>query len=571
MKKHIIRKNLVFGTIILLVLLSIPTNTSTINENMEKTVNQLTEHHPGKINSLNNDYIYGYWKFDEGNGNTAYDSSGYDHDGTIYGASWTTGNISYALDFDGFNDYVNFDGYSDLRFNKTDDIIFSFYLKTSSTEFGMIYSVSNPNGKAPDWDIYLNETGTIDLSIKNYDCGPTLQTENTFNDGQWHYVEIYYNGITANPTIKIYVDNELEGEKTQWVCNFWDELITKIKMGRDSNDSIDFFDGIIDEFKFVKYPGGNEQSPPEISGPTYGNANEEYEFSFITYDPEGDDIWLLVEWGDGNDTGWTGPYESGEEVIKTYKWSDGGVYKIKAKSMDIWDDGPPSYHTIYIGEQPPDPPIISGPTNGDIDENLEYTFVTNDYEEDDIELYINWDDGQLEYWIGPYGSGDEVKVSHAWTEKGTYEIKAKARDDSGEGDESEPYYVIIGNDPPNKPSINGSSSGNPGIEYTYKFLATDPEGDNIYYWISWGDGLVIEDFGPYTSGTEIQMTHTWSDQGSYKLEAWARDELGAVGEKANLYVTMPKNKEFVLNFPLVNWILENFPNALPILRYIMGL
>jgi hypothetical protein len=44
------------------------------------------------------------WKFDEGSGGTAYDSAS-DNDGTIYGASWTTGQIGGALDFDGSNDY----------------------------------------------------------------------------------------------------------------------------------------------------------------------------------------------------------------------------------------------------------------------------------------------------------------------------------------------------------------------------------------------------------------------------------------------------------------------------------
>ena len=46
-----------------------------------------------------------YWKFDEGEGDTAYDSAG-DNDGTVYGAVWTTGQIDGALSFDGDNDYV---------------------------------------------------------------------------------------------------------------------------------------------------------------------------------------------------------------------------------------------------------------------------------------------------------------------------------------------------------------------------------------------------------------------------------------------------------------------------------
>ncbi len=49
--------------------------------------------------------LVSHWKFDEGNGLTAYDSTGYNH-GTIYGAQWTTGHTNSGLSFDGNNDYV---------------------------------------------------------------------------------------------------------------------------------------------------------------------------------------------------------------------------------------------------------------------------------------------------------------------------------------------------------------------------------------------------------------------------------------------------------------------------------
>lgn len=45
--------------------------------------------------------------FDEGSGTIARDSSGYGSDGTIYGATWTTGISVKALRFDGSGDYVS--------------------------------------------------------------------------------------------------------------------------------------------------------------------------------------------------------------------------------------------------------------------------------------------------------------------------------------------------------------------------------------------------------------------------------------------------------------------------------
>jgi hypothetical protein len=45
--------------------------------------------------------------FDEGSGTIAKDESGHGNDGTIYGATWTTGISGKALSFDGNGDYVS--------------------------------------------------------------------------------------------------------------------------------------------------------------------------------------------------------------------------------------------------------------------------------------------------------------------------------------------------------------------------------------------------------------------------------------------------------------------------------
>jgi hypothetical protein len=51
--------------------------------------------------------LVGYWSFDEGNGTTAYDASGYANSGTLAGGTqWTTGKVGSGLSFDGVDDYV---------------------------------------------------------------------------------------------------------------------------------------------------------------------------------------------------------------------------------------------------------------------------------------------------------------------------------------------------------------------------------------------------------------------------------------------------------------------------------
>lgn len=66
----------------------------------------------------------GYWKFDEGSGSIAHDSSGNGQDGTVYGAGWTEGISDKALQFDGVDDYVevpdnpSLSGFSQLKLCK---------------------------------------------------------------------------------------------------------------------------------------------------------------------------------------------------------------------------------------------------------------------------------------------------------------------------------------------------------------------------------------------------------------------------------------------------------------------
>ena len=57
--------------------------------------------------------------------------------------------------------------------------------------------------------------------------------------------------------------------------------------------------------------------------------------------------------------------------------------------------------------------------------------TSTDAEADRLFYYIDWADGSIEEWIGPYDSGQPIYVKHNWSNKGTYEIKAMAKDECG--------------------------------------------------------------------------------------------------------------------------------------------
>jgi hypothetical protein len=91
------------------------------------------------------------------------------------------------------------------------------------------------------------------------------------------------------------------------------------------------------DYAFKTYSSNQPPNPPTISGPHYGKINTEYTFSLgpIT-DPDGDQFYGLWDWGDGNPSGWLGPYGSGQTVSNSHAWSEPGNYSIKVKIKDIW-------------------------------------------------------------------------------------------------------------------------------------------------------------------------------------------------------------------------------------------
>ena len=67
------------------------------------------------------------------------------------------------------------------------------------------------------------------------------------------------------------------------------------------------------------------------------------------------------------------------------------------------------------------------------------------------------------------------------------------------------------NEPPRTPRISPVFRLiKPNQEYEFKISATEPEGENVFYRISWGDDTITDWLGPYTQGEEQTFTHTWT-------------------------------------------------------------
>jgi len=81
-----------------------------------------------------------------------------------------------------------------------------------------------------------------------------------------------------------------------------------------------------------------------------------------------------------------------------------------------------------LQDNPPAAPSIKGQTEGKPKVSYSYTVVTEDPESDKVFYYIDWGDGTNSSWLGPYLSNENVTLNHIFAEKGSYTIKAQARD-----------------------------------------------------------------------------------------------------------------------------------------------
>ena len=91
-----------------------------------------------------------------------------------------------------------------------------------------------------------------------------------------------------------------------------------------------------DTWVFTTGSGTNlPPSIPLITGQTSGNTGQTYEYQFLTEDPEGQTVLYYIDWGDSSNSGWIGPFQSGELVNVSHSWTTRGTYLIKAKTKDV--------------------------------------------------------------------------------------------------------------------------------------------------------------------------------------------------------------------------------------------
>ena len=198
------------------------------------------------------------WHFDEGEGDTAYDSSGtiLPNDGTVYGADWVDGKFGKALSFNGVNDYVEIDSEFSIM---PATLTVEAWVQPGKT--GVRQSIVSK------WDGMGDASYSLELTAGNkflfyLHDGVTTQsiTGTTIVEvGTWYHVAGIYDGSKAN----LYVDTSLEAGPTTLVAPMTTSSVP-LRIGASAQKPPTYsiycvFKGLVDEVRIWKVALSQDQ------------------------------------------------------------------------------------------------------------------------------------------------------------------------------------------------------------------------------------------------------------------------------------------------------------------------
>jgi len=403
----------------------------------------------------------------------------------------------------------------------------------------------------------FNDDGFLDFAA-SWSTSPWTQSTISifYNDGI--YISIEYERVTEPDSIYVYCLDALDNGNTKWST-----LLNDSYGGYPDNSDPIVADGKVIVGVFQDIICLNAENGKEIWKYVTGINNEnDYALRPVFADDKilissynGSVYCLGKESGDlywSNKlpkTSWFSKYRLGYPAIaedKVYINSD-KVYCLDKDTGDrIWNFGDNNLKMVFS------PAIADGKVYALSTGNIVYCLDA----ENGVEI---WNKSDIEKWVD---GSPVIADSTLFVAKRDYTMIFVFKD--------------INLNAPVSPDIEGPLRGKPGVEYNYTFVSTDPNGDNVYYYVEWGDGTNSGWIGPYTSGEVVTMTHTWDKKDTYTIKAKAKDVNDLESDWGTLNVKIPRNKVmykslFLRFLERFEGLLERLPNAFPILRQLLGL
>ncbi len=199
--------------------------------------------------------LVGHWQFDDGSGNIAADSSGYNNTGTLMNGPVWTG--QGELSFDGIDDYVDIADNPNL--DMTTKLTVALWMKQAASATKKVFVAKwdyrtqgcwafQTDNQNPDELRVFTATALDDSGAGGY--GKT--TSANLVAGNWYHVAFVYDGAGAvnADRLKIYVDGREETLSfIGTIPSFLQDSSASVKIGEFGGTLHRYFNGVIDDIR----------------------------------------------------------------------------------------------------------------------------------------------------------------------------------------------------------------------------------------------------------------------------------------------------------------------------------
>ncbi len=286
------------------------------------------------------------WKFDEGTGLSAYDTSGNGLTGTLTnGPIWSAGKRGKSIKFDGVNDYVTVPDNDVLDFGTSTPFTVSFWFKmtgSSNADQDFFDKVSGNGFKVE----YNGAQQKLQAYIRNSSAGfCTVRSSVDPEDGQWRHASVvfYRNPTCTTNDIHIYLNGQREATSLGLTSAVTNDDVTNTT-NLNISDPTDYVEGYMDDIRIYNYA----RTPAQIAW-EYNRGAPVVHYKFD--ECQGSTVYNSALNGDGkaagnNGTitiGGSGTSSVGNCSTSSTAWGNGASGKINS-SLDF--DGTDDYATV---------------------------------------------------------------------------------------------------------------------------------------------------------------------------------------------------------------------------------
>jgi hypothetical protein len=420
-------------------------DTNAYDGDMDQFIRNIADWLMGSGSQPPNEGLVGYWSFNEGSGTVAHDYSGNGNDGTIYGATWTTGVSENALIFDGINDYIDLLDTASVR--GLSSFTIGAWIKTTGTNTPRYICSEdsyNQNGAWARVEFYVEAyTEKIVLDVRPHD-GDDYGRLNVISTialtpGTWHFIVGTWVTDGTTITVTLYIDGPQNAQTSTYASisaisdsppyngvNYIGGTRNQPGSGwgafYGSIDEVSLYNGALSEEEIWSLYYSNYLPPnPEFDwNPQYPKPNQLITFDAAGSYAENDYYITSYEWDFDNDE----DYSDATGITATCSWSVGGDHEIGLKVTD--NRGVIGIDRSIINVNRPPTAVIESISPNPAGVNEDITFRASAIDEDGDAITYIWRDSNNQLYNG-LDTEFTMKLS-----KGHHDIFLAVQDEHGE-------------------------------------------------------------------------------------------------------------------------------------------